>query len=274
MLADMDLGWLLSSHPGRRATERFWLAYTPLWGSMAGIVMVSGLAERWGDAGLLSFGVALALPAALGPLLLPEERDVPLLERAGVKLSLSVVCFSLLLNYSQTWFFFDVLHARYGFRADITLRDIPLFLYFLTIAYFATYAVLLLMAYRVSQRWLARAPRWVRMLGAALACVVVAGLETALNATPFTQHLYCFDDMRLALWFGSVVYGIAFICVLPVWIDIERRPWSFAVVGVLAAVYVDSLMLDFIRHQVAPQLTTVIDDAPARELGLGCLARD
>jgi cycloeucalenol cycloisomerase len=267
--------WLLSSHPGRRATERFWLAYTPVWGAIAGIVMVSGLAERWGDAELMALGVGLALPAALGPLFLhvPEERDVPLRERAGVKLSLAVVLFSLLLNYSQTWFFFDVLHARYGFNASIKLRDSPLFLYFMTVAYFATYSVLLLAAYRASQRWLASTPWPVRSIGAVLACIVVALLETAFNATPLTQHLYCFDDMRFALWFGSLVYGLAFVCVLPVWAAVEERPWTFAVVGVLAAVYVDSLLLDFLRHQIAPHLTTVIDDAATRDMTPGCLAR-
>jgi cycloeucalenol cycloisomerase len=274
------LSWLLSSHPGKRATERFWLAYTPVWGAIAGIVMVSGLAERWGDAELMALGVGLALPAALGPLFLrvPEERDVPLFDRAGVKLSLSVTLFSLLLNYSQTWFFFDVLHARYGFNASIKLRDSPVFLYFMTVAYFATYSVILLAAYRASQRWLAAMPRLLRMLGAVLACVVVALLETAFNATPLTQHLYCFDDMQFALWFGSLVYGLAFVCVLPVWVGIderpgERRPWTFAVVGVLAAVYVDSLMLDLLRHQVAPHLTRVVDDAATSDLTRGCLAR-
>jgi hypothetical protein len=84
--------------------------------------------------------------------------------------------------------------------------------------------------------------------------------------------------MSLALWFGSLAYGIAFMCVLPVWLAIdehpqEYKPWTFAVMGVLAAVYADSLALDLLRHQVAPHLTIVVDHAAAQEAEGGCLAR-
>jgi cycloeucalenol cycloisomerase len=255
---------LLAAHPGKRAVEKFWLLYTPVWALCAGVVMMGGFSERWGDGPLLLFGVGLALPACLGPLFLrvPEEKNLPWLERSGVKLSLSVTTFALLLNYTQTAFFFDVLHMHYGFRSSINIRNNPVFLYALTVAYFATYSVILLMAYRLSQRLFARAGRVVRLLCAGLACVLVAGLETALNANPFTTRVFCYDDMAFALWFGSLAYGISFMCVLPVWAAIDERgpgerSWTFALVGVLAAVYADSLVLDVLRYHVAPHFTEV-----------------
>jgi len=271
-------GWasvLFAAHPGKRAVEKLWLSYTLVWGAICGVVMVGGLAERFGDLELMLLGVGLATPAVALPLFVraEEERGRPLHDTAGFKLTLSVVAFALLLNYTQTPFFFDVLHAHFGFRSTLNIRNNPAFLYLMTVAYFSTYAVLLMMAYRVSQHLLAATPRLVRVLGAGLACVVVAGLETVLNANPLTRHLYCFDDMGFAVWFGSLAYGLSFMFILPVWIGIderpgEHRPWPHALALVFAAVYADSLALDVLRFHVAPRFTTVHENA----VGLGDVA--
>ncbi|HKO94475.1 MAG TPA: hypothetical protein VJU61_25150, partial [Polyangiaceae bacterium] len=194
-------------------------------------------------------------------------------DTAGFKLSLSVAVFSFALNYTQTPFFFDVLHAHFGFHSTLNIRNNPVFLYLMTVAYFSTYCVLLMSAYRLSQHLLRAAPRALRWLGAAFACCVVAGLETVLNANPFTRHLYCFDDMHFALWFGSLVYGLSLLLILPVWIGIderpgEQRPWLHVLAFTLAAVYADSLALDLLRHHVAPALTSVHTGA----VGLGDVA--
>ena len=68
------------------------------------------------------YGVALMLGAVAGPLLIrvPEEAGVPLHRRAGFKLALSVTGLSFALNYSQTPFFFDVLHMHFGFGTTST----------------------------------------------------------------------------------------------------------------------------------------------------------
>jgi hypothetical protein len=94
----------LSAHPGKRATERFWLRYTPVWGALAGAVMLSGLADRWTDAQLIPFALVLAAGAALGPLVWRDasERGLPLRQTAAAKLVAAVVALSFLLNYSQT----------------------------------------------------------------------------------------------------------------------------------------------------------------------------
>lgn len=270
-----------ASHPGKRRAEKLWLAYTPVWGLTCAIVMIGGFAERWGDLGLLTLGIAVALPAVLLPLgaSSAEERLRPLHDRAGFKLALSVVAFSFMLNYTQTPFFFDVLHAHFGFHSTINIRNNPVFLYFMTVAYFSTYCVLLTMAQRGTQRALRAAPRTVRWLGVTASCVLVACLESVLNANPFTRRLYCFDDVPFALWFGSLAYGASFLCILPVWMRIDERPhermpcWQ-VVAFVAAAVYADSLLLDLARYHVAPRFTTVQTGA----VGLGdvttsCLGR-
>jgi cycloeucalenol cycloisomerase len=272
---------VFATHPGKRKVEQLWLKYTLAWAGLCGLVMLGGFAERWGDLGLMSLGIAIALPALLLPLAIraEEERDRPLYDTAGFKLSLAIATFSVLLNYTQTPFFFDVLHAHFGFHSSLNIRNNPVFLYLMTMAYFSTYSVLLMMAYRVSQQLFARAPRVVRLLAAAVACVAIAGLEAVFNANPFTKRLYCFDDVGFALGFGSLAYGLSFMFILPVWIGIDehpgqRMPWHHVIIGVMAAVYADSLALDVLRYHVAPHFTTVHENA----IGLGdyensCLSR-
>jgi cycloeucalenol cycloisomerase len=274
-------GKWLSEHPGKRATERFWLLYTPFWGLAAGIVMMSGAVAQWTDLQLLPFALVLAAGAVAGPILVrpASERGIAIHRTAGAKLTASVVGFALLLNYSQTPFFFDVLHMRYGFATALNVRGNPIALYLLTIPYFATYCVLCLIAYRLARRALARYPRPVQLAGVALAPFAVAFLETALNANPFTRQVFCYDDLRLMLWFGTFSYGTAFCLALPVWLYVDERPGVrvplvAVLVAVAAAVYVDTLLLDLYRYQLAPLVTTVVDGAPGLGVpGDGCLSR-
>lgn len=266
-------------HPGKRRTERLWLLYTPVWGSLAGLTMATGIANAWQDAALLAFGVLVGGGAGILPLLspAPEERALPMRERASLKLVLSVVGFSFLYNYSQTPFFFDVLHMHYGFQSTINIRNNPVFLYFLTIAYFATYCALSLFVLRWVRARTAARPRALRWAAVALVPFAVAFLETALNANPFMTQLFCYDDTALVLGFGSFAYGLAFVFALPVWFAIDETeertlPLSHVAIAVCAAVYLDCLALDFLRYQVAPHLTVVVEGANGlRDFGTSCL---
>jgi hypothetical protein len=276
---DRGAAWF-SPHPGKRATERFWLAYTPVWGCLAGAVMLTGAADRWGDAELLPFAIVLALGAVLGPIVTRprSERGVPVHRTASFKLGAAVVGFSFLLNYSQTPFFFDVLHMHYGFQTHLNVRNNPVALYVLTIPYFATYCALCQIAYRRTRQALHAYPRIVRWTAAAIVPFAVAFLETALNATPYTRRVFCYDDPALMLWFGTFAYGTAFCFALPVWLHVDERPGvrvslATLAVGVAAAVYADTLMLDLYRYTLAPRVTHVVEGAPGlRDYPGSCLA--
>ncbi|MCB9683380.1 MAG: hypothetical protein H6733_18085 [Alphaproteobacteria bacterium] len=242
----------------KRAAERFWWAYTPVWTAITGVVMVSGLAERWTDAPLLAFGLLVGVPAAVGPVLLRPDRDTPWWRSTAFKLALSVTGLAFGLNYTQTPYFWDVLHMHYGFRATWTIDGNPVFLYLVTVAYFGTYCALCLAAWR----WLrargpvAAAASWV------VAPMAMALLETVLNANPFTTRLFCYDDLPLMLTFGTVSYGMAFVLALPMWAAIDERaearvPWTRVVLMLGAVLYADLLGLDVLRYHVAPRLTVV-----------------
>ncbi len=263
--------------PGKRALERAWLAYTPVWGALTGVVMLGGFAERWGDAALLAFGVALALGALVAALLgaPPEERARPWHERTGIKAYAGVVVLAFGLNALQTPFFFDVLHMRYGVAATLTIDRNPVFLYLVTIAYFATYSVLACLAVRAVRRATASAPRALAWCAVALVPFALAFLETVLNANPFMTRLFCYDDPPLMLGFGTAIYGVSFVLATPVWMSLDeregaRRSLAWVVLAMTAVVLVDAAVLAVVRATIAPLVTTVVDGSPAYG---GCLER-
>lgn len=255
-------------HAGKLQTERIWLWYTLVWGCVSGLTMLTGIAAGFRDLGLLLFGVSLGLGAVLLPCVFPAdvERGQPLTERASFKLTLSVVGFAFLYNYTQTPFFFDVLHMHYGFQSTLNIRNNPVFLYFLTIAYFATYCALSLKCLRFVRAKTQGRSKALGLFLQALVPFAIAFLETALNANPFMTSLFCYDDTKLVLGFGSFAYGLAFVFALPVWFAIDetqerKLPWPHVCIAVCAAVYLDSLALDVLRYHVAPHLTQVMEGA-------------
>ncbi len=263
----MTLGGLLAADPGKRAVERWWLIYTPVWGAISAVVMVGGLADLWGDIPCMLYGLVLFLGAVVPPIVRRpvEDRDGPWWRSTAAKMGLSITLLSFGLNYTQTPYFFDVLHMHYGFLTTWNLDRNPLFLYLVSVAYFSTYATLCLMAFRaIAGDGTSRARRGFAFV---LAPMAMAFLETALNANPFIARLFCYDDLPLMLGFGTLSYGVAFVFALPVWLAIDERPGTrlpiaHVAIGIAAALYADTLTLDALRYGVAPHLTTVVTDAP------------
>ncbi len=270
-----------SNNPGKRATEKFWLAFTPVWGGVAGVVMMGGLAETWGDVELMIFSLLLAAGAMGGPLLFrcPEEKGLPIHRLAGFRLGLSVTGFAFFLNYSQTPFFYDVLHMHYGFNTEWNIENNPIQMYVLSVAYFSTYCALLNIAFRAVKSALRHSPRPLSWFAIALVPFAIAFLETAMNANPLIPTLFCYDDLPLMLGFGTFCYGLAFCFALPMWISIDEEPGEetpLLSVGIwlFAALYADVLVLDLIREHLAPHLTTVVEGANGlRDFDTSCLIR-
>jgi cycloeucalenol cycloisomerase len=272
----LGLGRFLSSDPAKRSVERAWLWYTPLWGGVSGVVLASGLPERWGDVECMIYGLLLALGAVLGPIVLrpPEDRQGPVLRSTAFKMALSVVGLSFGLNYGQTPFFFDVLHMHYGFHTRWNIQNNPFFLYLVSVAYYSTYSVLCMWSFRALRHALA----FSRVLAASayvVAPLAMAFLETVTNINPYTKSLYCYDDLPLMLSFGTVCYGAAFVFALPMWLAIdEPRRVSPVIVLVwcLAALQAHRLTLDVLRAHVAPHLTQVKTGANGLgDFGTSCL---
>jgi hypothetical protein len=234
--------------------------------------MIGGFARTWGDGSLMIFGTSLALGAVLLPMLMAraEERALPFSHRASTQMTTVIVVLAFGLNYFQTPFFFDVLHMHYGFGASWVIDRNPIFLYLVTVPYFATYAVLACAGVRfVRGLPLGRATSFALL---ALVPFVIAFLETLLNANPFMGSLFCYDDLPLVLTFGTLCYGISFVLALPLWLRVAEgnRPVGLLAIALatMLVVVLDTGALWVVRHAIAPRVTVVHDDAAP---GGGCL---
>lgn len=258
--------WLCRRNPSKLAVEAAWAVYFILWSSVVTVVMVGGYASVWGDNELLAFGVLMAVATLVVPLLgrrfviewvLPRVFRVTFspaetawaMRHYGADLFVmwaGVCALSFGLNLGMTWFFFDVLHMRYGFRVSdwAKIERNPIFLYFLTVAYFSSYSVLGAMLYRraLLSTWqhsprtpakTSREPivhnknrgtsttivfRWLQLFAARVgSSLLLAFLETLLMANPLIEDVFCYDDVFLTLTFGSVCYAVSFVFALSCW---------------------------------------------------------
>lgn len=260
---------LLSRNPAKRVVERFYLAYTPVWALACAGVMLTGVAERWGDIEFMAFGVALWLPVLVVPLVwrAPEDRGKKPWRLYGFKMHACLFLLAICGNYI-TCYFYDVLHMHYGFATQWNIRKVPLFLYFLTVAYFSTYYVLLACGYRFLRSLLPTgAPGWMRGLMVIPVSLGVALLETLTHANPFMKRLFCYDDLPFMLWFGTIMYGTWFMITLPFWFTIDEEPgretpWSYVLMSFLASFALILVSSELFKWVIAPHFTTVVDGAP------------
>jgi cycloeucalenol cycloisomerase len=251
---------LWSDNPGKRAAQRVYLAYTPVWGAACGLVMATGLTDRWGDGPLLALGFGLWIVLLAAGLVFgaKEDRGRPLHRLYHVKLSAFVAVLSFCGNYFGTRYFYEVLDMHYGFAATIVLNDVPVFLYPLTAVYFTTYTALLDVALRAASSLGAG-----RAGALLLSAFSLAFLETALNANPAMKSTFCYGNLRFALWFGTLMYGAHFVIAGPAWHRIdERRGECTPLVEVLASVLAASMLIlcadELVAGVVAPRFTTVV----------------
>jgi cycloeucalenol cycloisomerase len=207
----------LSSNLSKRWTELFVLAYSPIWIAVIGTCQVTHVFARWGDVGHLAFGLALALPLWLIPIGWPgaADRGVPLAARHITRFNVFIAAWSFL----QVWFgsdlFFDVLGMEYHFPITWTAHRTPVFLYFVTVAYFSTYYVVLQIAWRTFRTRFPQANVGARVLVLMALGYAVAFTETAGMATDVMRAYFRYRDKAFTLAYGSLCYGTIFAVSLP-----------------------------------------------------------
>jgi len=216
---------------GKQFTEKFILFYTPVWIGIVIVVMATHAFARWGDAGHMALGLGLALPLWIAPRFAPDGG------RYFWRFNLWIGLFSLLQVYFGSALFFDVLHMEYHFPVTWILNRTPLFLYPMTIAYFSTYYVVMMLAWRFIST---RAPslRWPALL---VIGYLVAFAETGGMANEWLHGYFAYRDKWFVLLWGSACYGTIFVLSLPFVFRLEEDARWTRVVGEVLAVNMASL---------------------------------
>ena len=261
MTTDAVPRWF-SANPSKAWGEKFFLAYSPVWMTMMGLVMGLGVADRLGEWGFMAVGVAVALPLVAVPALIRDEK--PLGRRwyrtYWFKANLYIAIFNLAANYFGSEYFFDVLGMVYDYpmieiNFDSTLvgsgeQRVPLIMYLLTQAYFLTYhttAVIVLRRIRTSRLPLGS------ILWPVLLLVVAyfwAWIETKAMANPWVESQFYYKDIERMLAYGSFFYALYFVASFPIFYPLDERReanWSLAMTAAAAcsASLIMMFLLDF-----------------------------
>jgi hypothetical protein len=217
---------LLSDDPSRRYTERLMLGHALVWVSAVAAVALSGALATWRDGAHLAFGVAMAAIPWLVPLVAPApaDRERPLGDRHVIRYNLLVFLFSFLQCYFGSPLFFDSLGMEYHFHVTWVVNRTPLFLYFLTVAYFSLYYVLLGIAWRAFRGRFPGAPPVARLGVRALISYGCAFGETFVMANDRLREWFFYRDKHFALLWGSICYGTVFFVSLPLFERLDERP--------------------------------------------------
>lgn len=218
----------VAAEMARRATERWYLLYTPLWVVAVALVLFSGAFARWDDRAYLLFGLALAVPVWLWPL--RPQRSLGIAQRHATKTAVYITVLSFLQNYFGTPFFSRCFGLEYRFPAHISLNGYPVFLSLMTVAYFATYFAVMQAGLRFAERVLPElgpAP-WGRtlrrvLLTFVLACAM-AYAETLTMATELLRGYFAYADKDRMLRFGSLCYGTLLFIAQLVYLRIDADP--------------------------------------------------
>ena len=256
---------MFARDPSKAWGERFFLCYTPIWIGMVALCVSLGWFRAFSDAGYLAFGIAVAAPLVLYPLLRPgaADRGRPITATYWFRFNVWIAIFGFVGNYSGSHYFFDVLGMRYAFPTTWTLEatlvgrgsgTVPIFLYLLTQAYFATYHAVAGVVIRAARRRLGPGHLTMTLVVCALA-YGMAFAETWSMASDLLSDVFWYVDRARMLRWGSVAYGLYFIVSFPMIARLdEEAPWPLWRVAVeaLAASMLVMLLLDFWAALVGP----------------------
>jgi cycloeucalenol cycloisomerase len=221
----MATAWL-SNNPGKRWTERFVLVYSLVWIGVVVLVQVSRCFARWGDPGHMALGIGLALPLWLVPLFraAPGDAGRPMVERYVTVFNVWIFLFAFLQVYFGSQLFFDVLGMEYHFHVHWIVNRTPLFLYFMTVAYFSTYYVVTGILWRAYRTSFPGAPAVVNWSVRALLAYAVAFAETFGMANDLLREYFFYHDKSFVLRYGSLCYGFLFFVSFPLVHELGEDP--------------------------------------------------
>lgn len=221
-----------SENKNKAWTERFFLAYSPVWMILMGVMMITGWEKSFSNTALLLHACLVALPLVIVPAILRRNEEV-WYKSYWFKANLYLFIFGFFGNYFGSEYFFDVLGMVYHFPNATTVLDssilgrgeqtVPLIMYFYTQAYFVTYhtsAVLVLR--RVMKSGLPM--KAVLFLPVAFVIGYLwAWMETKAMANPLIASSFYYQNMEGMLAYGSIIYATYFIVSFPIFYFLDEK---------------------------------------------------
>lgn len=215
-----------SLSPTQRYVERLYLSFTPVWMAIIAYCMLTHCFAKWGDVGHMLLGLALSLPLWLVPLVQPPADEVgqPIWKRHTTKANLFIALMSFVQCYFGSAMFFDGLGMEYHFPTQLLWNRTPLFLYFVTVAYFSTYYALMRLGLRLFLRRVPQASPTLVWLAIAVLSYSMAFGETFFMASESLRAFFSYANRHKALLIGSLCYGTLFFVTLPVFLRLDAEP--------------------------------------------------
>lgn len=263
----------LAANPDKAFAEKWFLIYSPIWMTLMGLVMATGLVDKFGETIYNLWGMLIMAPFLLLPALVAKSRSDLHVNQAWYdqfwfKSNLYMWSFSFFGSYFGSEYFFDVLGMVYDYpmiektNLDSALlgsgeQRVPWVMYPLAHAYFMTYhttAVVVL-------RRLKTSALPAKMLLWPLMVFVIgyfwAWMETKAMANPFIEQSFYYKDMARMLAFGSIMYSFYFISSFPIYYFLDEnreKPWSlwYTFMASCTAGLLTLYLLDFWTHIVGP----------------------
>nr|CAG4717134.1 unnamed protein product [Naegleria fowleri] len=264
--ADKSVGMrLFSQNESKAWAEKFFLLYGPVWMLYFTYLIYNEIYEGASRMEWTMYGVIMAVPCVLYPLLFPgkADRNLPITQRYWFKCNLWVFIFNFVGNYFWTHYFYNLLGASYTMDTH-RINNVPYLMFLATQAYFTFYFSLSNVLLRIIYTsW--RNPSIARFLFVS-AFIFAFSYFTAFMETFTIQYFkyYTFKNRDLMYKVGSIVYGIYFIVGFPMYyrVDEEETKKKYSTFKVcvesLASCMLVTILLDFWRLFVGG----IVDDIP------------
>lgn len=231
------------------------LYYQPVWIMSVVLVVYTGLYDVWGRWGYLAYGLIVALPPIVLPIIIVDkaDEDRPITQRFWFKANVWIIIITFIGNYFWTHYFYVVLKARYELDHLHQLNNVPVCMYLITHCYFVGYFTVSNILLR---KW------WLIVNGNLVlwyAAVLLLSWFTAFaeTVTIASYPYYHFQDWSKMLTAGTVFYALDFVTSFPFYYQLDeevgrKKTLQQTVLESLANCMMVTLLLDFWRLFLGP----------------------
>ncbi|GBG33886.1 Cycloeucalenol cycloisomerase [Hondaea fermentalgiana] len=267
-LGTKDAEWrLFSENPEKAWTEKFYLAYSPVWAALFGAWCFSGVHLLVGDLGNILATLVIAAPNILVPLLYCPTNK-PWYQTYWFKFSVWVAIFTFEASYFFTEYFFDVLGMKYAFNhlswnfdsihVGKGVQVVPVMMYMHGWYFFITYhacSVVFIRMFRTAP--VVRDSAIAQAFAVFASSLLFAWGEIKATTMEAIDDLFAYKDMDWALTWGALCYSCYFVPSFPMVYGLDEstdssKHWSLrrTVESAFAAAMVAFTLLDLVTQFV------------------------